>query len=1209
MDGKSILTISSIAISVIAALICIIVYIRTYLDSSKDISRVFLGILNLIISLAMLSIVAAALLFPTASDAWLATVTFIGVICIVAFIVGQAIFLASSRSPLRERQKPSDDRDALLEETFRSRLLDDSRVKTIQILGMYFPLAVTDMYIPRKVYDGISLSTRIDTSEESDLLDLLNRQYEEFEQLVETAQAPLPLLYHQSRRHAVVLGDPGIGKTALLKYLALQTAGRKIPELSHLLPIFVSLNDYIAERAKHLDEFIIDRFSRQYELDKRIVKDFINRKLNDGTLLLLLDGLDETYIGENATEARKSYKNVRNEIASIAETYSDIHIVVTSRKAVYLDDPIQVHSASFKELEMIGFQREDVRDFVVRWFQARPIKEANSELSINPEPFILKLQQQSRLRELAVNPLFLAIITNMYHEGLRKGNTEPDIPINRASLYKKYVDSLFQGWDSSKGFARAADFKVAEKKAVLKELAWKMHNGMVSSLGKKDTEEIIQAFLKERGKREGKYAELLLNEIMAQGLLIGQDGEETEAFSFSHLTFQEYFVAEAIVDADSREKHNRAAGDLPGDRLLKRYGDPWWDGVIFLYAAYTKREDFISRIMAALAQNDDIFNTRLLLAGRLLAAKPTSIGLQVNGKGNLENVRNKLLEDLRTTSYSPMADTIAEVLVDLADAAINQELLNMLTEKESGNVARMSIVKTLSKWGDDRVPIDKFREEWLPRLNDSRVQEIIRRYVIYALGAWGDHKAIPDLIGYLAQTSVNEMSDLRLLMIDAIRRSRDLEAIPGLCKLLGSQKLGTREEQVQERVRVIQALGVLGRSDVARENNVGERQEQVEKTLLGILRDDQSELDLRLACIDALSKWQSESTISRLREMACEDTLAWRLRKRMYIVLYVLDPPARSNLRTELISAFEDEKIASPFRIEFAQVLVAQKVRELAPELVDLIGKVNIDSPVRIELAKAVGKLGDHTAAERLLQTSKELQGDDFVHFAVIRSLGELYDAGKLQSNDLIRHLLELLSNPSPLIMIACAEVLGQVNIKDSLDRAKEKLREYRKINPSSDEIVLRELIITSGILGEEDELEDLVKLLFRKQREDRRDPFTPEEVRSRIVMALKKTATSDTVQQLLAGLRNASADVCFAVAEVLEDCIEKEDDCKRLYQVMEQLNGVQKREKEAKDRIYCAVWKISLKKRFRVYKEGEIKIAAWPSAEDIMQGRENTRV
>jgi len=135
-------------------------------------------------------------------------------------------------------------------------------------------------------------------------------------------------------RLLVVLGNPGSGKTSLLKYLALQWAN----EDRGPLPLFVELQEYVKGRyglLKHLESECAC-----YHLDAREV----DRRLKTGQVALFLDGLDEIF--DIAMRA-----SVIDEIIALASRYTRAPVVVTSPVIGYESEKLQIAGFTHATLE------------------------------------------------------------------------------------------------------------------------------------------------------------------------------------------------------------------------------------------------------------------------------------------------------------------------------------------------------------------------------------------------------------------------------------------------------------------------------------------------------------------------------------------------------------------------------------------------------------------------------------------------------------------------------------------------------------------------------------------------------------------------------------------------------------------------------------------------------------------------------------------
>jgi predicted NACHT family NTPase len=167
-----------------------------------------------------------------------------------------------------------------------------------------------------------------------------------------------------TRRRVVLLGDPGTGKTTLMRYLAVKVAEAKgaeigLPENQERLPILVYMGDW----AKHPERSLLDqvRDFAENTLQVDLPTGFLEH-WTDGQALLLLDGLDE--VAEDATRA-----DLVEKINCFLAAYENNWAVITSRKWGYRRDYFRTEDYPHFELEL--FNDAQIQEFIEHWYENR----------------------------------------------------------------------------------------------------------------------------------------------------------------------------------------------------------------------------------------------------------------------------------------------------------------------------------------------------------------------------------------------------------------------------------------------------------------------------------------------------------------------------------------------------------------------------------------------------------------------------------------------------------------------------------------------------------------------------------------------------------------------------------------------------------------------------------------------------------------------
>ena len=270
-----------------------------------------------------------------------------------------------------------------------------------------------------------------------------------------------------------------------------------------------------------------------------------------------------------------------------------------------------------------------------------------------------------------------------------------DLPDRRAEMYKECVDTLLTKWDAKRNIRRRREFKPEHKRQLLAELAWHFHLQGRRYFPESEVLAVIADFLPKVRLLPEQNGQVLAEIANEQGLL----KEQARGWQgFLHLTLQEYFVAQYVTDHHQLEA------------LLPHCGDPWWEEVILLYAGYTPDASPILRKLLGQddqgrqQQQDDLFQTNLILAGRCLAARPT-----IQQVSLWETIINRLFESLTKTPYSLTREHMAGALAAIGSTEVNTRLLQMLSNEQLNSSMRWSIAAALGTLGDRSVVPDLLR--------------------------------------------------------------------------------------------------------------------------------------------------------------------------------------------------------------------------------------------------------------------------------------------------------------------------------------------------------------------------------------------------------------------------------------------------------------------------------------------------------------------
>ena len=580
----------------------------------------------------------------------------------------------------------------------------------------------------------------------------------------------------------VVLGDPGGGKTTLLRWMATAYLLRhlqdpsfaQLPDTQTLpdrpwIPVLIRCRDLgEADLCRSFSDFLAQHLYKTALLpdEAKIMQAVILDGIAKGEVLLLVDGLDE--ITNPAVRVQFC-----QELERTAARYPQAPLLVTSRIVGYRDMPYRM-GAAFEHGTIATLSPEDKDNFVRNWVDVTERHLPEAEKVKRANELREALHSNDRIERMTGNPMLLTTLALVKRKVGK-------LPTRRTKLYAETV-SVLLNWNPRPGLYDALDDDEALPQ--LEYLAYEMCRRGVQRLPEEDVLTLLDGVRADypniRAMKRRTQEEFLSLLEARSSLLIKSGGiwtansvKEKPVWEFRHLTFQEYLAARALLDKcypnwDKNLSLAERVAPLAGQ--VKKTDGPFdeWNVV------ESWRETL--RLLVADCNYNDVDETLLAILHPLGGENPEQTG----------RARAVLATLCLADEPNVGEDTAGEVL----DAFATQ-----VKEGDGIGAARTSVYKAA---------LELIGGPWLEHLKQSLVEEFLCRPSDtreHPGGLWGMVEAalhsqdvdqgrhwFEDLVHRLSLNDSMQSAAAALAIMGAAYKGEAFflpELIPGLTKLLG----------------------------------------------------------------------------------------------------------------------------------------------------------------------------------------------------------------------------------------------------------------------------------------------------------------------------------------------------------------------------------------------------------------------------------------
>ena len=571
------------------------------------------------------------------------------------------------------------------------------RVDAIQLWAIFIEQTVREALPPLRYELPIDLKRRL--QDEGHLEDDLSPEALEHyrrEYFQQPAQKVLEAVADSQR--AVILGDPGSGKSSLLQYLALEW----VEGNTETLPLLIELREFAIDPTANFLEFL----HRGRGVDWQFDQQQLHQHLLESPTLVMFDGLDEVF-------DRTIQSTAIDDIIRFSQQYPKAQVLVTSRIIGY--NPERLGHSRFKHFTIQSLDTEEIHEFIDRWY----------DLSMGSDPDKVRLKQRLKdaiansqaIANLADNPLLLTMMAIL--------NRRQELPRDRADLYNQALRVLLYQWDIEHKRLKLPMDAIGrrEKQEMLRLIAYEMQAGEEGLKGNLISADrlirVLTDYLRDQGFSESREkANLLIKQLRERNFVLCYRGADT--YGFVHRTFLEYFCA---VEIKERFDKRGVPGGLTFEELRDEiFGNHWhdetWHEVLCLICNQIDAQ-FVKQLLTYLLSRNSAHHSILFFAAECL--------LEVDNYFVKDLIKSVLdsLEGFLWYIHSLEGNVEAQELLHWGDHFRAFDLIDKLYEDDRKAILFFQEIMDIAENIDNRLPA--LALEGLSRfLDDPEIFEFIK---------------------------------------------------------------------------------------------------------------------------------------------------------------------------------------------------------------------------------------------------------------------------------------------------------------------------------------------------------------------------------------------------------------------------------------------------------------------------------------------------